>query len=278
MARALINSPRILRTGQPLALAAIKQHAPAVFAEEPHSSRGPRYAYVPTIRPLELMLSNGWGVYEVAQQRSRVADRDPYTKHMLRLRKLSDFDGHQAHGMDGVPEVVLINAHDGSAAYRAVCGYFRFICCNGMMVGRKMGGFTVRHTVGPQTSVQVLEASERIVTEQFPDMLAQIDRMRTLVLQPDGAYALAEEAMRLRYAGALAPFPAKDLLTPRRTEDEGMDLWRVLNRIQENIMDGGWETRSTMFNRKSTVKPVERVTAVAGINGGLWDKALELCA
>lgn len=277
MARALISNPRILRTGNPLGLEAIKQSAPAVFAEEAHSSRGPRYAYIPTIRPLELLLSNGWGVYEVSQQRSRVVDKDPYTKHMLRVRKLSDFDRHSDYGMEGVPEVVIINAHDGTAAYRVVCGFFRFICCNGMMVGNKMGDFTVRHTVGPATSQAVLEAAERTATERFPVMLESIDEMRTVFMPKEKQYELAEKAIELRYGSTLAPFTPADLLSNvRREEDKGDTVWKVLNRIQENIMDGGWETRSMMFGRRSMVRPVERVSAVAKINGGLWDAALEM--
>jgi hypothetical protein len=103
--RPILKSPRILRTGNPLTLTGIQQVCPAVFAQEPHASRGPRYRYVPTIEPLQALLDTGWGVYEASQQRSRAADRDPYTKHMLRLRKLEHFDHTQVH-RDGVPEVI----------------------------------------------------------------------------------------------------------------------------------------------------------------------------
>ena len=277
MARALISNPRILRTGNPLSLEALRQHAPAVFAEGAHSSRGPRYAYIPTSRPLSMLMDNGWGVYECSQQRSRAADKDPYTKHMLRVRKLSDFDRHQDYGMEGVPEVIIINAHDGTASYRVVCGFFRFICCNGMMVGNKMGDFVVRHTVGPATSAAVLEAAERTATEKFPIMLEAIDEMRTVFMPQEKQYALAQRAIELRYGSVMAPFTPNDLLSNvRRDEDKDNTVWTVLNRIQENIMDGGWETRSMMFGRRSMVRPVERVSQVAKINGGLWDAALEV--
>lgn len=270
-----MSMPRVLRTGAPLALEAIKQVAPAVFAPGPHDSRGPRYLYVPTIQPLETLLDNGWGVYEASQQRSRSADRDPYTKHMLRLRKLEDFNTNSWKG-DGVPEVVMINAHDGTAAYHLHAGYFRFICSNGMMVGTKMAGFKVRHTVSAQTNLEVLEAAEKTVTERFPLMLEHVDAMREKIISYEAQAEWARLAQRLRYGDTLPPFQPEDLLQPRRDADAGDSVWKVLNRIQENIMNGGWETRSTMFNRRSQVRPVERVSAVAKINGGLWDHALEL--
>lgn len=271
MARPLIQSHRMLRTGSPLSLEAIRQVAPAVFALEPHSSRGPRYAYVPTITPLQTLLDKGWAVYEAAQQRSRAADRDPYTKHLLRLRKT----GTKHYG-DGVPEVILINGHDGTAAYHLIAGFFRFICMNGLMTGSHITHFKVRHTVGPQTSAEVLAAGERTVTEKFPVMVEQIDKMRSIRLPSGLQVALAERALRLRYGDTVAPFPSSDLLACRRDEDKDPTLWNMLNRIQENIMNGGWETKSAMFARRSAVRPVERVSAVAKINSGLWDEAMKI--
>lgn len=277
MSATKLSQPRVLRTGAPLALEAIKQVAPAVFAEGPHHERGPRYMYVPTIQPLQMLLDNGWGVYEASQQRARAADRDPYTKHMLRIRKLSDFNTDSWKG-EGVPEVVLINAHDGTAAYHLFAGFFRFICSNGMMVGQKLAGFKVRHSVGPSTSLEVLEAGERTVVEKFPLMIEQMDAMRGTTLDRELQLQFAERALNLRYGDTLPPFPAHDLLVTRREADAGDSVWKVLNRIQENVMNGGWETRSTMFARRSAVRPVERVSAVAKINGGLWDHALDLVA
>lgn len=267
---------RVLRTGAPLALSAIRQVAPAVFAQEAHDSRGPRYLYVPTIQPLQTLLDNGWGVYEASQQRSRAADRDPYTKHMLRLRKLEHFDISSKKIGDGVPEVVMVNAHDGTAAYHLHAGYFRIVCMNGMIAGSRMAGFKVRHTISAQTNTEVLEAAEKTVTEKFPLMLEHVEAMQQKTVTEAAAIEWAKLASRLRYGDTMAPFEPSDLLQCRRTADAGDTVWKVLNRIQENLLNGGWETRSTMFNRRSQVRAVERVSAVVKINGGLWDHALEL--
>lgn len=271
----MLKSPRVLRTGQPLTLEAIRQVAPAVFALEPHESRGPRYQYVPTIQPLQTLIDNGWGVYEASQQRARAADRDPYTKHMLRLRKLNLWEGDKQF-KDGCPEIILINAHDGTAAYHLFAGYFKFICSNGLIVGQTLAGFKVRHTIGPQTSMEVLAAGERTVTEKFPIMLSYMDKMRLLPADQGVQIRMAEKAISLRYGHNLSPFPATDLLQCRRDEDRDPTLWNMLNRIQENIMNGGWETRSMMHARRSAVRSVERVSAVAHINSGLWDEAIHI--
>lgn len=269
--RPILNSPRILRTGQPLTLEGIRQVCPSVFATQAHASRGPRYRYVPTSEPVQHLMSNGWGVYEASQQRGRTADRDGAAKHMLRLRKLSDFDVKTVG--DGVPEVILINSHDGTSAYHLKAGFFRFVCSNGLIVGTQLAGFTVRHTAGPRTSQEVLEAGERVVTESFPLMLGNIDQFKAINVTQEHQYRLAHRALGLRYGTDTPPITAEELLQFRREEDREPSLWNVLNRVQENALYGGWATRSAMFGRRSHVRPVERVGAVAHINAGIWDEA-----
>ena len=274
--RPTLKSPRILRTGSPLMLEGIRQVCPAVFAEGPHDSRGPKYRYVPTIEPLQALLDNGWGVYEASQQRSRAADKDPYTKHMLRLRRTEDFGLTQSQVYatgDGVPEVILINAHDGTAAYHLKAGFFRFVCSNGLMVGTQMAGFTVRHTVNKQTTAEVIDGATRIVTDAFPAMLQNIDRFKGVTLDATQQYRLADRGIKLRYGSTLAAVTHADLLTVRREADAEPTLWNVLNRIQESTVYGGFENKAPFSTRRVTVRPIERVSQVAAINSGLWDEA-----
>lgn len=266
---------RVIRTGHPLTLDQIRHVAPAVFAEGPHQSRGERYLYVPTIEPLQAMMKQGWSVYEARQQRSRKEDRDPYTKHMLRLRRENDPHFKVALGQD-IPEVILINAHDGTARYHLRAGIFRFVCSNGMMVGNTLAGFSIIHTKSSTTNLEVLEAGERVVTEKFPVMVEQRERMMAKVIDGDVQYSLATTALKLRYGSTMPPFQPSELLACRREEDRDPTVWNILNRIQENVLNGGWETRSVMFGRRSMVRPVERVSAVVQVNAGLWDAALAL--
>jgi hypothetical protein len=272
MVRAILKSPRIVRTGNPLTLEGIRQACPAVFAAGPHESRGGRYRYVPTIEPVQALMDNGWGIYEASQQRSRAADKDPYTKHMLRMRRLSDFDALSLRG-DGVPEVILINAHDGTAAYHLKAGFFRFVCSNGLMVGTQLAGFTIRHTITSQTTSEVLTAAESVVTDSFPRMLGNIERFKSCKVDTTQQYRLAKKAKELRSGTMLTPFNLQDLLEVRRPEDAEPTLWNVLNRVQEAAVYGGFETMSFGYGRRSTVRPIERVSQVTKINTGLWDEA-----
>ena len=178
----MLASSRVLRTGNPLTLEGIRQACPAVFAERPAPGVSERYQYVPTIEPLKALLNNGWGVYEASQQRSRKSDRDPYTKHMLRLRRLTDFNVQNFSTAEGVPELIVVNAHDRTAYYKLFGGFFRFVCSNGAIVGNHIASFSVKHLVGPSTSEEVLTAAQRVVTESFPAMLADIDKFQSVIL------------------------------------------------------------------------------------------------
>lgn len=269
--RPILKSPRILRTGQPLTLEGIRQVCPAVFAEGPHDSRGPKYRYVPTIEPLTRLLESGWGVYEASQQRARAADRDPYTKHMLRIRKLADFD-LKSNGSEGVPEVIMINAHDGTAAYHMRAGYFRFVCSNGIIAGHTMAGFKVFHSINKQTSEEVLSAAELLVTDSFPKMLDNIQKFKDIQLSTENQYRLAQVGLDARYGSNLPKFDVADLLHARREEDKFPSLWNILNRVQEASLYGGWEVTS-FAGRRVEVRPVERVSAVTAINSAIWDEA-----
>jgi len=266
-------TPRILRTGAPLTLEGIRHAAPAVFAEHAHDSRGPRYQYVPTIRPLEALMANNWGVYEVSQARPNAADRKSFCRHMLRLRRLQDFD---VGNRDGVPELIIKNAHDGTSAYEMTAGFFRLVCSNGMVVGKQLTGFRVIHSVNKHTTDAILQNAESVVVDKFPKMMENIEAFKAKMLDYEQRLALAQDAMRLRYGSSLPPFEAEALLKVRRPIDAADDAWTVLNRIQENVLQGGWETRSIFSGRRSAVRPVEAVEPVLRINQGLWDKTLEL--
>lgn len=269
---------RTLRTGNALSLAAIQQYCPAVFGTEAHSSRGPRYEYLPTIKPLEALLDQGWGVFEATQNRTRDTDREAFTRHSLRLRRLDQNYERNKYGgaMDGTAELILTNAHDGTAAYTLSAGYYRLVCANGMTTGKQIASHRVIHSKGRATG-EIIDVASRIIEEDFPRMVEQISMFQQAVLSRDQSYELAQEAMVLRYGQSpILPFAVDDLLKVRRPVDDGLTAWSVLNRIQENVMQGGWATRSAFSGRKSAVRPVEAIVASQRINTGLWTKCEQL--
>jgi hypothetical protein len=52
---------------------------------------------------------------------------------MLRLRREGQITGKQ------VPEIILLNSHDGSSSYQMLPGLFRSVCQNGLICGESFG-------------------------------------------------------------------------------------------------------------------------------------------
>src|SRR5699024_11228611 len=46
---------------------------------------------------------------------------------ILRLRREGHINGQE------VPEIILLNSHDGSSSYQMIPGIFRFVCTNGLV-------------------------------------------------------------------------------------------------------------------------------------------------
>lgn len=276
MSASKLARPRILRSqnDRPLTLDEIRGCAPAVFQEKAYDAMSPTYAYIPTITVLEKLMEAGFQVHEVAQTRPYKRERDPYAKHMLRLR----YPATEKRVGASIPELVLINAHDGTARYYLYAGVYRMICANGMIVGDTFAKVVVAHRGGEITKSRVLEGSYEIIDDEMPRVMKAVTAMQRRRLAPEEQLSLAQTAVALRSKGTVASYTAQDLLASRRTADESSDLWTVFNRIQENVIQGGMAGRSMLFQRRSTARPVERVDQIVGINRKLWDAAMELAA
>src|SRR5690606_12323968 len=98
-------------------------------------SRSARYGYVPTIEVVNKLLKHDYVCVHAAQSNVRPnrADHYEFTKHLLRfqLRKYAEAE-RVVGGL--VPEVLLINSHNGTSAFHLQAGLFRFVCTNGLVV------------------------------------------------------------------------------------------------------------------------------------------------
>lgn len=133
-----INS---VRRDRPLTNDELAQYVPSVFSEEKHASRSARYTYIPTITLLDKLRAEGFQPFYACQTRVRDEDKRGHTKHLLRLRRE---EGIAITGKE-VPEIILLNSHDGSSSYQMLPGMFRFACANGLICGHSFGEVRVPH-------------------------------------------------------------------------------------------------------------------------------------
>ena len=247
----------------------LRQIAPSVFATTPWEGMSDSYRFIPTADVLEMMTDQGFRVTSARQSRSRIEGKGNFTRHLLRLRHESVMDAR-----DEVPEVVLMNSHDRSSAYRVFSGVFRLVCENGMIVqSADFGSFSIRHSGSRDLFQQVREATTQIM-EGVPTIMGRIADWKEIILPRSRQVEFAREAWALKPHPDIKPVW---LLTARRDEDSTLpdasrDLWRTTNVLQESLMRGGLTGRNER-GRRVTTRSVKAVDAEVKINRRLWELA-----
>ncbi|VFR32198.1 protein of unknown function DUF932 [plant metagenome] len=252
----------VLRADYPLSDDQIRAVAPSIFAEAPHESRSQRYSYIPTAAVLSELRKEGFQPFMVCQTRVRHEDRREFTKHMLRLRHASQINGAEAN------EVILLNSHDGTSSYQMLAGLLRFACENGLVCGDTFADVRVPHK-GNVTD-HVIEGAYEVL-RGFERVEQSRDAMRAVTLDEGEAEVFARSALTLKYDGPDQPLPVTEqqVLRPRRFDDIGSDLWSTFNRVQENLVKGGLNSR-TRNGRRQRTRAVQGIDQNVRLNRALW--------
>ena len=243
-------------------------HAPSVMADSAHHSRAERYSFIPTIQVIDGLRAEGFEPYEVRQTKVRNLDKVEHTKHMVRLRHINAITSAEE-----VPEIILLNSHDGSSSYQLMAGVFRFVCSNGLIAGDITENVRVRHTGNVVDNV--IEGATRILHET-EEVVARIGEYKGINLTLDESLLFAEAARQVRW-GDDKPVEARALLTPHRYADRKTDLWTTFNNVQENLLKGGVAGRSATGRRTST-RAVGGVSENVKLNKALWTLADSMAA
>lgn len=259
------HSANVIRKERALTNNELMRVVPSVFSEEKHESRSERYTYIPTIILLDNLRKEGFQPFFACQTRTRNADKREHTKHMLRLRREGEISGAE------VPEIILLNSHDGSSSYQMIPGVFRFVCQNGMICGRSFGEIRVPHkgdVVG-----RVIEGAYEVL-DIFDGVKDSRDEMKEIALNKDEQRIFAETALNWKYdnkgEGKHIPLTPDDVLSVRRHEDARNDLWTTYQRIQENMTKGGlWGKNEKGKSRRT--RPVNGIDGDVKLNRALWE-------
>lgn len=259
------------RSSSPLTNDEIARHAPSVLAEAAHDSRGPRYSFIPTIQVLDGLRAEGFQPFEVRQTRCRDASKREFTKHLVRLRHP---DALATQGE--VPEIVLLNSHDGTSSYQLLAGFFRFVCSNGLIAGDVCNDIRIRHS--GNVVQDVIEGSFTVL-DNLKEIGNRVESYRAIQLTAPEQALFAEAAAEVRWGrdeetgNLLAPISTPGaILSAHRWEDRKDDLWTTFNRAQENLLKGGLRGRSES-GRRTTTREVGGVTENVKLNRALWTLA-----
>lgn len=250
----------VIRRDRPLTRDELLRVVPSVFSEDKHASRSERYTCIPTITLLENLQREGFQPFFACQTRVRDQGKREHTKHMLRLRRGGQITGHQ------VPEIILLNSHDGSSSYQMLPGLFRMVCQNGLICGESFGEVRVPHK--GDVVERVIEGAYEVL-DVFDRVDEKREEMQALMLPPPAQQAMAKAALTYRFGEEFQPVSEIQLLAPRRAQDQRNDLWTTYQRIQENLVKGGLTGRNATGKRART-RAVSGIDGDVKLNRALW--------
>ena len=252
-----------------LSIEQLRTQAPAAFAENPFGTVSRSYRFISTRELVAALLDAGFAATEARQSRVR-GERAGYTRHLLRFQSLRT----EVALEEAIPEIIVVNAHDGTSAYQVRAGLYRPVCTNGLLT--KLGDFGAIYVPHRGNVVaNIVEAAERILSH-FATIAIVVKAMTATHLSDQAKLELAETAVSIRWRDQV-PVRPRQLLEYRRPADVGDDLWRVYNTIQENVIRGG-VTSKAATGRLTRTRGIRAIREDVRINTQLWQAAVERIA
>ena len=267
---------------EPLTISAIAERSPAIFAATKHGSRSEKYNFISTETMLNSMIAEKFHPFSISQARSRSEERRGFAKHAICFRHEASFGDMKN---DIVPQVVILNSHDGTTCYKIYCGFFRFVCSNGLIVGNTLSALNVYHKGVKNTMDEVIDASFKVLN-QSKQMMDVIDAWKGVELSKEQRMELAYQVHDLKFAGKDTPIKAEQFLTVHNRDDYANEnsLWNTYNILQENLIKGGlvgWKDgRSSQKyeRRKVTTRAITNIQQNVKFNTELWNMAENMYA
>ena len=249
----------------------LQRVAPSIFATEPYEKMSEKYRFVPTIDVVNALGENGFLPVKASQARTRIEGKQDFVRHVIRFRHR---ELNEAKVGDSIPEIVLLNSHDGSSSYKIMMGMFRLVCSNGMVVASGMiDEIAARHSGKEGIVREVIDGSFRVI-ESAPRVMAQIEQWQHQNLSDKHKLAYANAALELR--GSEMSIDPNDVLYAHRSEDRGSDIWSTFNRVQENMIRGGMHSTNIETGRSRRTSAVKSCAADVKLNRALWRLTEEL--
>ncbi len=265
-------SPMQMVARQGLQTPALMQSVPAAFAETPDTTRtGRRYQFISTARIVEALLEAGFTPTRAQQAGSRRGSAPIHARHMIRFSLIKN----TLSLLDAIPELILVNSHDGSGAYTLRAGLYRPLCTNGLVT--PIGDFGLIHVAHRGNIVHNVVDAALEIARGFEPLGRVALRMATTMLAEAQRWDFAARALAIRYPNPAQhkPVTPDQLLLPRREADFGRSVWHTFNTVQENCVTGGLQGRSAS-GRLSRTRAVRAIRDDVRINVALWNHAVSL--
>lgn len=279
-----MNSYNSKRVNGFMDMETLRAYAPSVFTDSSAEHVSSKYQHISTREVVEGLIGQGFMPVMATQSRSRIEEKKAFTKHMIRFRHVDAAETPEMGGL--IPELVLVNSHDGLSSYRLMAGIYRLVCSNGLVAGETFKEVRVRH----QGNVidNVIEGTFEVMSET-QKMLEHAGNMSELILNREEKQLFAEAVHQIRFDGETVEEtgikPDQFLKARRYQELHKDDLFTVFNIAQENTIKGGlkgyavdadgrYRNRTTGERlKKVTTREIKSIDQNNNLNRALWTLA-----
>ena len=262
---------------QALTLGKLEQIAPSIFQSSAKDGLSTKYNFIPTIEVVKEMEKEGWLPVKAVESKTRNENNEGYQKHMVRFRNFNERVNQQLVVGDTFVELVLTNSHNGLSSFVFNLGLFRLACSNGMVVAESsFDSARIRHNSYDAT--KVIDICAETVTKA-PMITAGVEMMQAIELTPQEQLIFANAAKPLRFDKP-NEIETERILLPNRSADKGNDLWKTLNRTQENLIKGNVRydryNEAGRYQGRGRTREVKSIDGNVKLNQALWTLAEEM--
>ena len=257
----------------------LKTICPQAFKTNPTNPNvSDKYMMATTIDIVNDMEKLGWYPVEAKQCRTKRNSSGIRSFHMIAFQNpnLKIMNGND---VEAYPRIICQNSHDGFNSFKFMCGLYRLICSNGLVVAdEEFAKMSIRHI---NYTFEELRTVVVKMIDELPNKINIINVMRNTNLTDEQKTDFAHKVFKLRRNVPIdKPIEVSkntivEMLTPIRKEDEGNSLWSIFNVLQEKVIKGNFyyakDDNSKVRKMRKIVSPIKDLK----INTDLFNLAKE---
>jgi hypothetical protein len=231
-----------------------------------------RYANVTTADVISTLLEAGFTTKRITVYGGKKPDE--FRGHCITLEHPTLVN--QAKD-ESYPVVYLRNSFDGSSAFKLELGVYRLICSNGLKAFSGEFMAKIRHVGSAKDKARI--AGQELISKASL-LMGQAEAMKQRVLTNAEASIFTARALSLVIPKDARPTigTISALTLVRRDEDQGQDVWRLFNVIQENAMHGKIpyiSVNADGVESHQSTRAIRSITRDFSFNKSLWQIAYQ---
>ena len=238
----------------------IFEKTPSVLQEKNAVTTSERYRHITTLDIIRKLSDLNWFPNRAVEVKAR--KNIGFQKHMVTLRN-PDIKFEVGNR---IPEVILVNSHDGKISHRVRFGIFEVVCSNGLIVAKEeFPELRILHRGIEMTEV---EHGVYEYVKNLPSITGKIDEYSNIEVDKHIKYEFGKNALAIRFGSyENSPLESLQVIQPRRYADNEDNLWKLFNVVQENIIR---PTHHAQGGTNKRVKAINSIDKTIDINIRLW--------